>query len=137
MSIILIKKGVVQKLQPLGKVISSDIRNGFDKPTFFVQVMPIGDTTDCNINTSTVTINIHYFPKEKTDLELLKMIDKLKRVFVNVLDVEGRTFTLNDKRYDITDNVLQFRFDITYTEELEIDESEYEAVESINLNLQM
>ncbi len=122
LSLLEIKKATVNKLEPLGvPTIANDIRSGFDKPAFFVQLMPIGDETDISISTSTVTINIHYFSKEKTEIENLKMLDKLKKIFINKLEVEDRVLTLYEKRYDIDDNVLQFKFDIRYTESAYVD----------------
>lgn len=125
LSLLEIKKATVNKLEPLGvPTIANDIRSGFDKPAFFVQLMPIGDETDISISTSTVTINIHYFSKEKTEIENLKMLDKLKKIFINKLEVEDRVLTLYEKRYDIDDNVLQFKFDIRYTESAYVDQED-------------
>ena len=70
-----IKKSIVEKLEPLGKIIANDIRSGFDKPAFFIQLMPLGDTPGVNISTITLMINIHYFPNDKIELENLKMLD--------------------------------------------------------------
>ena len=80
--------------------------------------MPVGEDVNSDISINTLTINIHYFSEEKTDLDNLKMIDKLKKVFINKLEINDRTVTISDKRYDIDDNVLQFMFDIRYTEEV-------------------
>lgn len=122
LSLVNIKKAIVAKLKTLDvNVIANEIKSGFKKPAFFVQIMPIGDETDISISTSTVTINIHYFSKEKTEIENLKMLDKLKKIFINKLEVEDRVLTLYEKRYDIDDNVLQFKFDIRYTESAYVD----------------
>ena len=118
LSIVDIKKAIVTKLKPCGiNIVASDIRSGFKKPAFFVQIMPIGEDVNSDISINTLTINIHYFSEDKTDLDNLKMIDKLKKIFVNKLEINDRTITISDKRYDIDDNILQFRFDIRYTEE--------------------
>lgn len=119
LSIVDIKKAIVTKLKPFCiNIVASDIRSGFKKPAFFVQIMPIGEDVNSDISINTLTINIHYFSEEKTDLDNLKMIDKLKKVFINKLEINDRTVTISDKRYDIDDNVLQFMFDIRYTEEV-------------------
>ena len=125
LSIIDIKKAIVSELKKTGiPIISSDIRSGFAKPAFFVQLMPIGEDVNNDISINTLTANIHYFSKEKTDLDNLKMIDKLKKVFINKLEVNDRTLVITDKRYDTDDNVLQFMFDIRYTEEVYRDKIE-------------
>lgn len=119
LSIVDIKKAIVTKLKTFGiNIVASDIRSGFKKPAFFVQVIPISEDTGSDITINTLVINIHYFSEDKTDLDNLKMIDKLKKVFINKLEINDRTVTISDKRYDIDDNVLQFMFDIRYTEEV-------------------
>ena len=125
LSIIDIKKAIVTKLKSLDiNIVANDIRSGFEKPAFFVQLMPIGEDVNNDISINTLTANIHYFSKDKTDLENLKMIDKLKTVFVNKIEVNDRTLVISDKRYDTDDNILQFMFDIRYTEEVYRDKIE-------------
>ena len=125
LSIIDIKKAIVTKLKTFDiNIVANDIRSGFEKPAFFVQLMPIGEEVNNDISINTLTANIHYFSKDKTDLENLKMIDKLKKVFVNKLEVNDRTLVISDKRYDTDENILQFMFDIRYTEEVYRDKTE-------------
>ena len=125
LSIIDIKKAIVTKLKVFDiNIVANDIRSGFEKPAFFVQLMPVGEEVNNDISINTLTANIHYFSKEKTDLDNLKMIDKLKKVFINKLEVNDRTLVITDKRYDTDDNVLQFMFDIRYTEEVYRDKIE-------------
>ena len=125
LSIIDIKKAIVTKLKVFDiNIVANDIRSGFEKPAFFVQLMPIGEDVNNDISINTLTANIHYFSKYKTDLENLKMIDKLKKVFVNKLEVNDRTLVISDKRYDTDENILQFMFDIRYTEEVYRDKTE-------------
>lgn len=132
-----IKKSIVEKLEPLGKVIANDIRSGFDKPAFFIQLMPLGDTPGVNISTITLMINIHYFPNDKIELENLKMLDNLRKIFIHTLKCGDRVFTLSDKRFDIIDNVLQFTFDIRYTEEtLNEFEEEYETAIDLSIDFE-
>ena len=124
LSILDIKKAIVTKLKVFDiNIVANDIRSGFEKPAFFVQLMPIGEDVNNDISINTLTVNIHYFSKDKTDLDNLKMIDKLKKVFVNKLEVNDRTLVVSDKRYDIDDNILQFMFDIRYTEEIYKDDA--------------
>ena len=125
LSIIDIKKAIVTKLKVFDiNIVANDIRSGFEKPAFFVQLMPIGEDVNNDISINTLTVNIHYFSKDKTDLDNLKMIDKLKKVFVNKLEVNDRTLVISDKRYDTDENILQFMFDIRYTEEVYRDKTE-------------
>lgn len=128
-----IKKGIVDKLSPLGRVISTEIRSGFEKPAFFVQMMPLGDVTNCNMTTTTIMVNIHYFSKEKTDIDNLKMLDKLRKQFVNVIPCGDRNLTISDRRYDTIDNVLQFTFDIRYTDYIGQEDDVYEQPQDLQI----
>lgn len=120
-------KGVNSMLKPIGvPIISEEIRSGFDKPAFFVQFMPIGEDTNNSMSESIVTINIHYFSKEKTRVANLKMLGKLREIFKICIYADDRTLTISDKRYDLENNVLQFKFDIRYTESI-IDEFDLEG----------
>ena len=133
LSIIDIKKAIVTKLKVFDiNIVANDIRSGFEKPAFFVQLMPIGEDVNNDISINTLTVNIHYFSKYKTDLDNLKMIDKLKKVFVNKLEVNDRTLVISDKRYDTDDNILQFMFDIRYTEEVYRDDASIYKYQSGN-----
>ena len=133
LSIIDIKKAIVTKLKVFDiNIVANDIRSGFEKPAFFVQLMPIGEDVNNDISINTLTVNIHYFSKDKTDLDNLKMIDKLKKVFVNKLEVNDRTLVITDKRYDTDDNILQFMFDIRYTEEVYRDDASIYKYQSGN-----
>ncbi len=124
-SLVEIKKAIVAKLKSLCvNVIANEITSGFKKPAFFVQLMPIGEESDADMNSNTLTVNIHYFSEDKTDLDNLKMVDALRKLFVVTLKTDSRTLTLSDKRYEIYDNVLQFKFDIRYTDENEVEENE-------------
>ena len=139
LSILDIKKAIVTKLKVFDiNIVANDIRSGFEKPAFFVQLMPIGEEVNNDISINTLTVNIHYFSKDKTDLDNLKMIDKLKKVFVNKLEVNDRTLVITDKRYDTDENVLQFMFDIRYTEEVYRDDAsvyEYQSGNKVALKI--
>ena len=128
MNITNIAKSVNLKLATLGiDIVADDIRSGFEKPAFFVQTTLISS----DLTTSIVTVNIHYFPKDKTQLEHLKMIDKLNELFGSyVLD----EFQIQDIRADVIDNVLQYRFEITEQKEIEIiNEEEYELMKHLKI----
>ena len=64
LSIIDIKKAIVTKLKVFDiNIVANDIRSGFEKPAFFVQLMPIGEDVNNDISINTLTVNIHYFSK--------------------------------------------------------------------------
>ena len=108
-----IRKAIVAKLKTLDiKVIANEIKSGFDKPAFFIQSNLVNQDSDIDMNVNLVMVNIHYFSKDKTELDNLKMIEKLKKLFIVTLKTDSRVFTLTEKSYEIYDNVLQFKFSI-------------------------
>jgi hypothetical protein len=117
-----LKRAVVDKLKsklPEISVVAEEIRSGFTKPAFFVQLLPIFDNTFDLYSEKLVTIIIHFFSKEKTELANLEMLDRLSEFFKNKLAVRDRVITLAEKRHEIIDNVLQFKFDLWLTEAFE------------------
>ena len=139
-SLVSIKKAIVSKLKKIGiAIISNDIRSGFAKPAFFVQLMPISNDSYNGYQERIITVNIHYFSEDKTDLDNLKMDDKLNSLFVKTLKVNELSLPIYEKRSEIDDNILQFKFDLRFTEctPIPIDEEveEYENMEELYINL--
>ena len=139
-SLVSIKKAIVSKLKKIGiAIMSNDIRSGFAKPAFFVQLMPISNDSYDGYQERVITVNIHYFSEDKTDLDNLKMDDKLNSLFVKTLKVNELSLPIYEKRSEIDDNILQFKFDLRFTEctPIPIDEEveEYENMEELYINL--
>lgn len=117
LSLIDLKKAIVENLKPLGiNIIANEIKSGFKKPAFFIQLMPISNNTGISMQERIITVNIHYFSEEKTDIANLKMIDTLNNLFINCIKVGDRTLTIYEKREELEDNVLQYKFDLRFTE---------------------
>lgn len=140
-SLIDIKKAIVTKLKHIKgvNIIANEVRSGFDKPAFFVQLMPLGSSSDCDIQERLINVYINYFSDEKTDLDNLQICDTLETLFVNTLKVDDRILTLYDKDFDTNDNVLQFMFTLRYTEitpiEIDDDVEVYENMKDLYIDL--
>lgn len=131
LSLITLKKALVETLKPLNiNIIANEIRSGFEnlKPAFFIQIIPISNDTGIIMQERVITVNIHYFSKEKTDIDNLKMIDKLNNLFINCIKVDDRTLTIYDKREELEDNVLQYKFDLRFTESIKSKNDDNEFV---------
>lgn len=136
LSLVTLKKALVETLKPLNiNIIANEIKSGFEnlKPAFFIQIIPISNDTGINMQERVITVNIHYFSKEKTDIDNLKMIDKLNNLFINQIKVGDRTLTIYEKREELEDNVLQYKFDLRFTEFIKSEEDD-EHVSSNNPN---
>lgn len=112
-----IKKSVIDVLKAKVstiKTVANEELSGFKPPAFFVQMLPISDTPSIDYEEKLLTVNIHYFSAQKTDLANLKMLDQLNTAFFNVLQIGDRAITLKNKRHQLIDNVLQFKFDLEF-----------------------
>ena len=120
-----IKKSIVDvlKLRAITvKVVANEELSGFNPPAFFIQLMPISDTPYLDYEEKLLTVNIHYFSAEKTNLANLKMLDQLNQAFFNTLRIGGRVITLGEKNPQIIDNVLQFKFNLDFTNDVDVAE---------------
>jgi len=118
-----IKKSIIDVLKAKAntiKVVANEELSGFSKPAFFVQMMPISDTASIDYEEKLLSINIHYFSSEKTDFANLKMLDQLNKAFFNTLKIGDRVITLQGKRHQIVDNVLQFKFDLEFLNDVDV-----------------
>lgn len=134
LSLVTLKKALVETLKPLNiNIIANEIRSGFEKPAFFISLIPISNDTGINMQEKVITVNIHYFSKEKTDIDNLKMIDKLNDLFINQIKVGDRTLTIYEKREELEDNVLQYKFDLRFTEAIKIsNDDDFELVSDLS-----
>ncbi|CDS90445.1 TPA: DUF6838 family protein [Clostridioides difficile] len=137
LKIVSVKKAIVEKLKSLNiKIVANEIRSGFEKPAFFIQIIPIEMASDPSFSNSTLLVNIHYFSKEKTELENLKMIDKLNILFQDcILEIDVGELTIEEKSVEIYENVLQYKFNLQVVEIIEEDESKYEFMEELEMNI--
>lgn len=131
-----IKKSVIDVLKAKVstiKTVANEELSGFKPPAFFVQMVPISDTPSIDYEEKLLTVNIHYFSAEKTDLANLKMLDQLNLAFFNVLKIGDRAITLKSKRHQLVDNVLQFKFELEFLNDVEVVEINGEWVMATEL----
>lgn len=94
---------------------SGDIQSGFEKPAFFVQLIPINDDDYNDYSNQNTMIDIHYFSKLKTNADNLAMADNLKKLFSKSLKVGDRILTITNRKHEIVNNILQFKFNLNIT----------------------
>lgn len=137
LKIVYVKKAIVDKLKPLKiKIVANEIRSGFEKPAFFIQIIPVEISNDPGFVSNKLIVNIHYFPREKTELENLEMIDRLNVLFQDcILEIDDGELTIEEKNAEIIENVLQYKFNLQVTEIIPEDESEYELMQNLEINI--
>lgn len=123
-----IKKAINDKLKATFnmKINSKDIREGFIRPSFFVEfdgMNRIG--LESQIERS-FTVRIYFFASDKDapSIENMEIQEELENAFDLKLHVADRHFNILETRSVVSDGVLQFEFDIQYEEGREIEEAE-------------
>ncbi len=100
---------------PLINLYSNDTKEGFKRPAFFTQVVPLNSENDTvNFTSNHLMVAITYFSEKETELENLRMHDEIKKAFGMTLKVNERSFLIKNIRSEIVDEVLQFRFNLDY-----------------------
>lgn len=141
-----IKSSVDQRLtnKTSFEVYGREITDGFDRPCFFVELLPNGsDAETQNFTSNKLTVIITYFQelqqdKGYSDLENIKMYDTLKDLFKLNLSVGSRTLHPKNIRSGYTgDNldILQVSFDIDYFDSTGRQRNTEEPASSVNVNL--
>jgi hypothetical protein len=130
---------VLEKRFPNIERLSTDIEEGFNRPSFFVDIdnhnkSMLGEVLkDVNL-----TVRIYYFPKNKykNRIELLSMIEDLTNLFLTNLKINADFYIpINEVNSTITEEkVLIIDFDIRYVYEVPEDE-ELEMLEEINIEI--
>jgi hypothetical protein len=132
-----IKRAVLLKLKQKFPDInrpSTDIKSGFAKPAFYVQLLPISENDFNDYSEMLITINIQFFSKEMTEAANLEMADNLRKTF-KTLRVDDRILEVKEKRFLIQDNVLQYKFDLNFTDGSEQVEINGEYAEELDESL--
>ncbi len=134
-----IKKSINQVLKnnfPDCKLYAGEVTEGYVRPCFFTQVFLISSNNDTiNYISNKLMIVINFFSKNQTELENLKIADELKLAFGMTLKVNDRYLKLENIRTEISDGVLQFKFDLNFFDGVEITKEEYEIMKELNMNL--
>lgn len=134
-----LKKTIIALLKSQGlKTYDNGIKQGYKRPCFFVQLMPIkSNLSTINYSENEVTVEIVYFSENESDLENIKMYDTLYSIFSKPIDVNGRKRLPTDIRTSIDDDDnMSFRFDIEYWNEAPKEEVNTEIMETLNVNFQ-
>lgn len=131
-----LKKSVIQLLKakfPNIPVVAQSVKEGFDKPAFFVQVLPVKTMLNNErLFTERALVVINFFAKNQTkeeqdavSLENLKMNEGLKFALFPNLKVNDRSITINEIDAKEPDGFLSVSFSVRYIEAFEIvDDSE-------------
>lgn len=116
-----IKKAINQRLKgEFGdiEINSTDITEGFNRPSFFVGLEDIVRSGDFSQVNKSFTVQIYYFPTDCYDysIEVLDIQEQLENIFELKLKVLNRLLNIDEAKVLITDGVLSFSFDVAFYE---------------------
>ncbi len=132
-----IKKAINDLLKDTGiKTIDNSVKEGFKRPSFFVQILPINGTDLLKSNTyeNSYMIEINYFSKEQTQLDNLKMGDTLKKKVLPYINIKNRKLTPRNIRFEDIDGLLSFKFNLKWLDTAEI--KEYPPMEKLEIEME-
>lgn len=100
---------------------SKDVKEGFKRPSFFVQLDNIQRDTRLYTAVRDITVRIYYFAEDryKNDLENMDVLDGLESCFNLNFTAGGKVITINDTRGQTIDGVLEFEFDFQFYEDVQ------------------
>ena len=118
-----------------------DVEEKIIRPSFMVSMDNISSNNFMNaVIDKSVTIRIYYFPsnKYKYKIENLNMIDNLNELFVenDILKLENFNILINGEiSTDVVQSVLNYNFDIEFSENIIRDYSGIENMEDLETNI--
>lgn len=135
-----IKKAINDVLVPIGlKPYANEIKEGFSRPCFFVNLIPIkSDTFKKDTSENSLMVEIVYFSANKTDLENLQMYDKLKGILTPILVLGTRKKLVRNFRAEVIDeddHIYSIKFDLNFYDEIVDTTLEADPMGTLNLNL--
>jgi len=126
-----IKKAVNKQLSKTEiEIMSRDVEEGFNRPSFFVELDNVNRSSTVSQIERSLTVRIYYFPSERYNysIEVLEMQDKLEDLFDLKLKIKSRWLNILDYQSFVNDGVLSCSFDIEFEDgrhsEKNVDEEE-------------
>ncbi|KEI18206.1 phage tail terminator family protein [Clostridium haemolyticum] len=133
-----IKKAINDLLKDTGiKTIDNSVKEGFKRPSFFVQILPISGTDLLKSDTlkNSYMVEINYFSKEKTQLDNIKMSDILKKKVFPYINIKERKLVPLNVRSTEIDGILSFRFNLNWLDSLE-DKKQYPPMRKLEIEME-
>lgn len=100
-------------------VIASEVKEGFQKPACFIEVLPVSIATENKFyELFTLGIEISYHPLMETKEELILNAEKLKNIFLYTpIKVKDRFLSVNEITFDSDKSVLIAYLELEFLQE--------------------
>jgi len=104
---------------PAIPIQSSDVEEGFQRPSFFVQIETNRTEDFHRYVFREMTCRILYFPRDRHLMkeEAYDVQDRLEKLFGLNIGVNGRTLTINGAETVVVDKVVHYDFDFNFYDE--------------------
>lgn len=118
------------------EVQESDVEEGFQRPSFFVSLETNRTETFQFNRLREMTCRIYYFPSDRYvySAEVQDVQDQLEIIFGLNLAVKDRIITIDGAESYVVDKVLQYSFDFTYHENIDVEDAG-ELMQEIEYNV--
>lgn len=117
------------------EINSNDVKEGFTRPSFFVSFDNQNRSSTVSQIEKSLTIRINYFPSNRYEysIELMDIQERLENLFDLKLAVKDRFFNIIEATSTETDGVLDFSFDIEFSDAREVtyDEQPSEMMQTL------
>lgn len=120
-SVLDIKKSIDNKLLTCCncKIYSDEVVQKIIKPCFFTRMfIEKQEMVNKNMTYNHYTFIINYFSEEKTQISLIKMLDKLRKTFVTNLQVNDDFLIINNIETEISTEFLTFKFSLKFYDDI-------------------
>lgn len=133
-----IQSAVADKLkQNRYTVTASEVAQGFSKPTFFIDVLPVSVEIQGKFyEMVTVSVEITYHPDMETREELLHMSEQMKQIFLyESIPVHDRFLSTDEIVFDTDKSTLTTYFELSFMQETNITEQDYPKVTKLQMEV--
>ncbi|WP_456273628.1 phage tail terminator family protein [Bacillus sp. AK031] len=115
------------------EINSRDVKEGFPRPSFFVQLLPSTRSGDVDNVHKMLTVQIYFFPSDRYtySLEVLEVQENLEYAFDLKLKVQNRYLNIMDAESVLTDGVLNFSFALEFYDGREYEDLENDIIERV------
>ena len=135
-SLIDIKTAIAERIKSIGGfVIASEVKEGFAKPAYFIDILPSDiETQNVFYELATVNVEIRYIPLLETSEACIIVSQTLKAMFTDPLKVDDRYLNAEGLTFEMDASALILNFNITFMQNTDATLPEFEKMQDIKIS---